>query len=1051
MPKVTDPAVLSQLNGAQGGGGLKPPEGYHRVSPTAVAPDTNGPGDLSRIANEERIRAGIQAAKEISTHRAILAMDKASQAEPFVKVDPNAPTGDAYLKTLPGATGALVKALATGRTAFPTGAGMRSPYWQQMLQSVAQYDPSFDAVNFTARNAMRKDFVEGKTGQNIKALNTALGHAQQLYSQIDGTYSGGGYPFATDANAVANFLSKHYGTPGVTNFNDTAGKLASELTSVFRNGSGAEQDVTRNLGSLSENASRDQKVGVIKNTVGLLNSRLAGIADQYRKGMGTTADPVQILDPQAQKFVTSLGITPASGGGGGPSGGPPGGPGGPPDLGGGPVTGPTKTVRDPKVEALIDGMVRHGMTADQINSVIVPAGMSGPVDEKQVGQVQDFLKLHPDYKGGFTIANREDPTSLLNRAAGSPLGTGIGAAVDAGLGGMSDEIAAAPYAWATGKGYSDALNQLNAAKQSAFAANPKSAFAGATIGAIGPAVGATTLLRGTAMARLLGKAAPYVGGIAQGAITGAGENNDNRAAGAVGGGIGGGLGALGGQLAARPMGALIRTGPGQAAVRALQGLPKIGSAFSGMTPASMPSPSPAEIAINRAALQAGKGGVDLPSMLGEASQLGVPMSLSDTSPQLTSLAGAAVRRSPNADQVAQNALLPRARGQIDRLGAAVNRDLGPTSDVPQLSQDLRQEAQTAAAPLYDKAYAAPGASSVQLDDLINRPLSMQPALKRAYTIAVEEGRDPKALGFDIDQEGNVTISKVPSFQTLDYAKRGLDDILEPHRDAITGKLALNEATRAINNTKNTLLSRMDAVNPDYAAARQAYGGPMQARDALASGQDAFNPSMSPDEVRMMAGAQSPSNLPQMQLGYRSALMKRAGDVRDTSNPFEATLGTANARAKIDALYPGNPGNGTLFRTRDMEQQLARAGNDVLGNSKTAQRGIADQAFQDSPLADIASAGITMAAGGVPVGSIVKRGALQAAREAYQFGLGKKAVAKADDLAPMLFNTDPAASSAMMDDIAQKIAAYGQYLNATRPYNGMGFFGRGAGTAAGSGY
>lgn len=116
---------------------------------------------------------------------------------------------------------------------------------------------------------------------------------------------------------------------------------------------------------------------------------------------------------------------------------------------------------------------------------------------------------------------------------------------------------------------------------------------------------------------------------------------------------------------------------------------------------------------------------------------------------------------------------------------------------------------------------------------------MASGLRRAHSIAKEEGRDPTALGFDLDPQGEVTLTRVPSWQTLDYVKRGLDDTLEPHRDSLTGKLALNETTRAIKvkATKNDLLGRIDKVNPDYAAARKTSAGPVQARDAFQRGVD----------------------------------------------------------------------------------------------------------------------------------------------------------------------------------------------------------------------
>lgn len=216
-------------------------------------------------------------------------------------------TGDAFLQTLPPNVATQVKALAEGRMAFATGAGMRSPYWQQMVQLVGQYDPQFDAVNYQARAATRKDFTSGKSAMNIKSLNTAIGHAGTLNDQIDGTAS----TSLTPLNYVENQVKTMTGNPGPTVFKQTAQALASELTTAFRGQGGAESDVVRNLQALSENASAAQKKAVLKNAVDLLQSRLESVGDQYNHGMGTTADPLTLLNPHAASTFSKLRGDPA--------------------------------------------------------------------------------------------------------------------------------------------------------------------------------------------------------------------------------------------------------------------------------------------------------------------------------------------------------------------------------------------------------------------------------------------------------------------------------------------------------------------------------------------------------------------------------------------------------------------------------------------------------------------------------------------------------------------------------------------------------------------
>jgi hypothetical protein len=469
-----------------------------------------------------------------------------------------------------------------------------------------------------------------------------------------------------------------------------------------------------------------------------------------------------------------------------------------------------------------------------------------------------------------------------------------------------------------------------------------------------------------------------------------------------------------------------------------RGLGNLGYDLGQAAPAAL---TPAEAMATSAARKIGPD--NLFGQLEEASRLGVPMAPVDTGAALRSLGGAAVRRSPAAAQVAENALLPRARGQIDRLGQAVETNLGPVGNVPQASADLMTQARTAAGPLYDAAYAAPGAGAVhpEIADMLQRP-SMQKALNGANRIAAEEGRDPTTLGFDLDAQGNTTLSSVPSWQTLDYVKRGLDDVVESARDPLTKRL--NTEGNAINSTRANFLKTVDQFNPDYAKARVAYAGPAQAAGDLQAGYDAF--SANPNQLGVDLGNAGPATLSQMQLGYRGALMDKANSVRTSTNPFDATLGTPAAEQRLGMMFRGSAGVSPLLRTRDLENTLARTNNKILGNSDTAERQLADQAFGAGALPAAALDAGMMAVGGVPTASIGRALAGGGLRDAMTLGLGKRAVAKADALAPILFNTDPADSLGVMKNLLSADDAYRNYINRLPSRRGLGMFGAGVGGA-----
>lgn len=213
--------------------------------------------------------------------------------------------GDDFLKTLPPALATEVKALAEGRLPMPTGYSLAK--LQPLIQQVSQYDPSFDAVDYNSRSKTRAAFAGGgKTAATINNLNTAIGHAGALLDQIPGTAGHSGFPFATTVNAAQNSFMEGAGSPGVPLFKDTAGKLAEELTAVYRGGGGAEKDVVRALETMSPNASEETKQAILKNAVDLLDSKLGALGDQYNQGMGTTRDPLQLLNAHAQGTFQKL-------------------------------------------------------------------------------------------------------------------------------------------------------------------------------------------------------------------------------------------------------------------------------------------------------------------------------------------------------------------------------------------------------------------------------------------------------------------------------------------------------------------------------------------------------------------------------------------------------------------------------------------------------------------------------------------------------------------------------------------------------------------------
>lgn len=485
----------------------------------------------------------------------------------------------------------------------------------------------------------------------------------------------------------------------------------------------------------------------------------------------------------------------------------------------------------------------------------------------------------------------------------------------------------------------------------------------------------------------------------QGALTGAGEMNDNRALGAL---IGGGAGA-GGSLAGAKLATLPYTGVATNAVNPIRGM------VGARKLPTLPNLTPAQQLMNKSV----SGNFDNAiSQMDEAQTFGLPMTLADADPALRSLAGSTVRKSPDARGVAEGVLMPRQRGQYDRLIGAIDRDLGPIANVPQLSDDLIRKARTDAAPLYDQAYSAPGAASVDISGIIKTPIGQQGLQRAGSRVQNQLGPDgqpvdPTSLGFDFNAAGETMLTRTPSFQQLDQFKQGLDDVINAGYDPISRQYT-PEAAQAID-LKNRLVSQIDEVNPAYKAARAAYAGPAADRAALQQGKDALR--LPPDAMNFQRQALGSSEQAQYGLGYRSGMAEQAGKSRYATNPWETAYGTPQAQQKLTSLFP--QGADRFGKQYGLESQMAQTNNAVLGGSPTAERLISDQNFD---LGFLPTAAMDVATTGTPMMTSARLGAKFAGGELGRIGAKKKA----DALAPILFNADSAQNSALIRELQKNI-------------------------------
>lgn len=569
--------------------------------------------------------------------------------------------------------------------------------------------------------------------------------------------------------------------------------------------------------------------------------------------------------------------------------------------------------------------------------------------------------------------------------------------------------------------------------------NPVPSFAGDVGGSITGMLGANALLKGLGAGGLVARTGGAAGDVAYGTARGGVE-------GGLPGAAIGGTAALGGNIAGRYVLAPLMTKAagtraGQAATqtvgRAGNAVANAGRGLFGR------SPVPYRAAPVPAALSGGEKAAvarvpdDVTQQLSQAQAMGLPMALADTSPQLQTLGGSVVRKSPEAYALARDTLGNRALGQADRAQEQIARNFGPIDNPNEISAQLLAKARADSQPLYEAFRSQPARTSPELEAFLATPAGRE-ALTNARTIAANEGRDPNAMGFDLDQQGQVVLRQDPSPETLDFVKRGLDDVVGGYKNPVTGRLDLNAQGGSVEGLRKNFVAEVDRLYPDtYPQARAAFAGPASEREALQVGRDMAT--ANPRDIAPRMQGMTPGQQEQFKLGQRVAMADTVDKVRYSSNPYQNIYGSPVAQQRAATVFGEEPA-AAMKQAYDIEQTMGRTAYDTLGGSPTAMRAAADEAF-DSPMGTAIDMGFAAATGGGGVSELGRKGA-NWLKDTYRLGASKK---KADQLAPLLFNTNPAETKALIEALTKKSAARDVYVKRARKTGGI--FGSSVGSAA----
>jgi hypothetical protein len=665
-----------------------------------------------------------------------------------------------------------------------------------------------------------------------------------------------------------------------------------------------------------------------------------------------------------------------------------------------------KLVPDPAKKGLnttVQGMIRNGSSASEIISLLETRGV--PMSDVLVSTVQRNVEAYRPYAGKPLPKSLPDPrvsvewnveeTPFLERVAGNMADTGYGAfAVGTAngmlLGGL-DEVASG--------GDPERMAQIDAYKRYTSDNSPFLSTLGNITGGIASFLPAGRAINaGAKAAQLSPTVARLVQGganVALGATAGALENNEDRKTGAVIGAGGAVLGDVaGGYIGGKLAGRLAETPSGAESLIA-------------------------ENVVNPVLAR---------ETLDQADNLGLPATLADADPGARSLAYNAITNSAEAGQQGRQTLLGRDRASGSRAVLAVDSNLAAETNVVKLGKDITGKAVLDAAPIKQAAFSKMSpVADPELNSLLQRP-SAKAGLANAQKIAKEEGRDWKALGVDLDGEGNVVLKEGASWESLDYMRRGIDSYIDTFRND-AGKLVYDRGgnLRAVLKTRGEMVDRMRGLNDDYGSYLDTLSPAMsQAEQLTLGGKAIMSPKTNAKEIAEHIKDLSPEDLDSYRIGVANKIidqMKRKGRNQD---PWEMLRGD-DMQERLKVVFPEADVSNINTRA-DFEDLMRETKRNLIDGSQTDPRRLvsdsfAAQAGQPGILARVTEGGAAMYTGGVSLlPALVRQGALSF-KNASKLEAVRNQEALAKELEPILLETDPKKAKQALDKILDKVDTF----------------------------
>jgi hypothetical protein len=420
-------------------------------------------------------------------------------------------------------------------------------------------------------------------------------------------------------------------------------------------------------------------------------------------------------------------------------------------------------------------------------------------------------------------------------------------------------------------------------------------------------------------------------GAIEGAVSGAGEQDDRAGGaltrGAFGAGIGGFLGA-GIPAVARGVGNFLRDPAERAAASGL-----------GVSP-------PAARLLQRVLSQEDMGTAT--NAIRQAGRTAMP---ADAGPGPRGLIDFAMQR-PETPSTFRNRITDRATEVYGDVTETLNRTMGEPRGLISVEDAIRKNAAPEIRAAYETAYSLPidysseaGRAIENLLDRLPRATTLK-AVNRANERMRFDGAPANQIMARISDDGVVTYQEMPNVMQLDYIKRAFNEIARDGTDNLTGKMSSDAefASRIAREIRN---ATRDAV-PEYGNALSLAADQLSQEAAVSFGARVLNRQVTREMVEREIKNATPPEIEAMRQALRSQIDERLANVRSiASNPGDAIearqlsaafgdMTSPAAREKMRVLL-GEESAEQLQRSLREAAQALQLRADTAVNSRTAGR------------------------------------------------------------------------------------------------------------------